>query len=312
MSAIQNRYEFMLFFDVENGNPNGDPDAGNMPRIDPNTGRGLVSDVCLKRKIRDYIELRYGNRPGMAMYIAKGPTLNMKDLTVVQDLIQQKIISSPVQTKDDLKKALAEIPTDQQNAIMNAASRRYYDVRTFGAVMTSFSGTKVNGCSAIRGPVQLGFATSIDPVFPQRITLTRVVRTTEEEAATKGANVMGNKWIIPYGLYCVKGYVSAALANKMDGSQKDAGFSDEDLQIFWEALLNMFEYDRAAARGTMVSRKLIVFKHDALYGNAHAHELFDLISVKRKMANGVPTCYNDYEISVDVSRLPQGVTCQEL
>ena len=241
---IKNRYEFVVFFDVENGNPNGDPDAGNMPRVDPETGYGLVTDVCLKRKIRNYVETAKENEEGYRIYIKDGVPLNTSDKEACD-----AIGVAPDKLKD-LKKDKAGV----DEKIRNFMCSQFYDIRTFGAVMTTFVKGALN-CGQVRGPVQLGFARSVDPILPQEITITRVAITTEADAEKKGTE-MGRKYIVPYGLYRVEGYVSANLA------RKTTGFSEEDLQLLWEAILNMFENDHSAARGKMAVRELCVFCQD--------------------------------------------------
>lgn len=287
---IKNRYDFVILFDVENGNPNGDPDAGNAPRIDPETGLGLVTDVCLKRKIRNYVEMVKENDPAYRIYIKSGVPLNRSDAEALTALEVDK----------DLAKVKKSDP-DLEIKLRDWMCSHFYDIRTFGAVMTTFVKSKLN-CGQVRGPVQLGFARSIDPVTPQEITITRVAITTEEDAEKKGTE-MGNKQIVPYGLYLAEGFVSANLARKV------TGFSEEDLELLWEALLNMFENDHAAARGKMVMRELIIFKHDSELGNAPSYKLFDAVTVQRKEGVLVPRSYNDYVVTV-ADTLPEGVHCQ--
>lgn len=287
---IKNRYDFVILFDVENGNPNGDPDAGNAPRIDPETGLGLVTDVCLKRKIRNYVEMVKENDPAYRIYIKSGVPLNRSDAEALTALEVDK----------DLAKAKKNDP-NLDIKLRDWMCSHFYDIRTFGAVMTTFVKNKLN-CGQVRGPVQLGFARSVDPIAPQEITITRVAITTEEDAEKKGTE-MGNKQIVPYGLYRAEGFVSANLARKV------TGFSEEDLELLWEALLNMFENDHAAARGKMVMRELIIFKHDSELGNAPSYKLFDAVTVQRKEGVLVPRSYKDYEITV-ADTLPEGVHCQ--
>lgn len=262
--VIKNRYEFVILFDVENGNPNGDPDAGNMPRVDPETGYGLVTDVCLKRKIRNYVETVRENEKGYRIYIKDGVPLNRSDLEAYADLgVDEKTI------KDAKKK---DSTLDER--VRDFMCQNFYDIRTFGAVMTTFVKAALN-CGQVRGPVQLGFARSVEPVVPQEVTITRVAITTEADAEKKGTE-MGRKHIIPYGLYRAEGYVSANLARKV------TGFSEEDLALLWEAIINMFEHDHSASRGKMAVRELIVFKHDSELGNAPSYKLFDTVTVTRK------------------------------
>ena len=236
--AIRNRYDFVVLFDVENGNPNGDPDAGNMPRIDPETGYGLVTDVCLKRKIRNYVETLKEDTTGYKIYIKDNVPLNRSDLGAFQSLgIDEKEIKNLKKTDPMLDVKVRDF-----------MCQNFYDIRTFGAVMTTFVKANLN-CGQVRGPVQMGFAKSVDPILPQEITITRVAITTEEDAAKKGTE-MGRKYIVPYGLYRVEGYVSANLARKV------TGFSEEDLELLWKAILNMFENDHAAARGTTANLEM--------------------------------------------------------
>lgn len=292
---IKNRYEFVVFFDVENGNPNGDPDAGNMPRIDPETGCGLVTDVCLKRKIRNYVETVKVDEEGYRIYIKDGVPLNTSDKEACT------FVGVAPEKLKDLKKDEKE---GYDKALRNFMCQNFYDIRTFGAVMTTFVKGALN-CGQVRGPVQLGFARSVDPIMPQEVTITRVAITKESDAEKKDTE-MGRKYIVPYGLYRVEGYISANLA------RKTTGFSEEDLELLWAAILNMFENDRSAARGKMAVRELIVFKHDTELGCAPAHKLFDLIQAVRKDGVVVPRCYNDYTITVNESALPSGVTCTRM
>lgn len=297
--VIKNRYEFVILFDVENGNPNGDPDAGNMPRVDPETGYGLVTDVCLKRKIRNYVETAKENEKGYRIYIKDGVPLNRSDLEAYADLgVDEKTI------KDAKKK---DSTLDER--VRDFMCQNFYDIRTFGAVMTTFVKAALN-CGQVRGPVQLGFARSVEPVVPQEVTITRVAITTEADAEKKGTE-MGRKHIIPYGLYRAEGYVSANLARKV------TGFSEEDLALLWEAIINMFEHDHSASRGKMAVRELIVFKHASELGNAPSYKLFDTVTVARKQ-NGtqdehIPArCYADYEVHIDEAAIPEHVTCMRI
>ena len=290
--AIKNRYDFVILFDVENGNPNGDPDAGNMPRIDPETGYGLVTDVCLKRKIRNYVEDAKEDAEGYRIYIKDQVPLQRSDGKALAYLGVDK----------DLKAAKKEDPALDVK-IRDFMCRNFYDIRTFGAVMTTFVKGNLN-CGQVRGPVQLGFARSIDPILPQEITITRIAITTEADAEKKGTE-MGRKYIVPYGLYRAEGYVSANLARKV------TGFSEEDLQLLWQAILNMFENDHSAARGKMAVRELIVFKHDSELGNAPSYRLFDAVHVQRAEGVAVARQYSDYVVTVEED-LPAGVTCQRM
>lgn len=278
--AIENRYDFVMIFDVENGNPNGDPDAGNSPRVDAETGYGYVTDVCLKRKIRNYVELLKEGEPGYNILIKPDRSLNSKftEAYVTEGLETGKKGAK----KDDVIKA------------RDYMCKNYFDVRTFGAVMS----TGEDPCGIVRGPVQLTFARSVSPVFVEDIAITRQARTTEDRQET-GETEIGRKSFIPYGLYRAEGYVSAALA------QKVTQLSEEDVELLWNAIINMFEIDHSAARGKMCMRKLYIFKHDCVLGNAPSHLLFDKISVKQKN-EGPARSFNDYDIIVD-EEMPDGV-----
>ena len=294
--VIHNRYEFVILFDVENGNPNGDPDAGNMPRVDPETSLGLVTDVCLKRKIRNFVETVKEGDPGYRIYVKDSVPLNRSDAEACAYL--------QVGSDDKaLKKAKKDDP-DLDRKLRDWMCANFFDIRTFGAVMTTFVKGALN-CGQVRGPVQLGFARSIDPIIPQEVTITRVAITTEADAEKKDTE-MGRKYIVPYGLYRCEGYVSANLA------RKTTGFSEEDLQLLWTAILNMFEIDHSAAGGKMAVRELIVFKHDSELGNAPAYKLFDTVKVERKGDVAVPRSYHDYIVEVDESQIPDGVTCTRM
>lgn len=290
--AIKNRYDFVILFDVENGNPNGDPDAGNMPRVDPETGYGLVTDVCLKRKIRNYVETVKEDDPGYRIYIKDQVPLQRSDAEALQYLGVSK----------DLKAAKKDDP-ELDRKIRDFMCQNFFDIRTFGAVMTTFGKGALN-CGQVRGPVQLSFARSIDPILPQEITITRVAITTEADAEKKGTE-MGHKYIVPYALYRAEGFVSANLARRI------TGFSEEDLQLLWQAILNMFEHDHSAARGQMAVRELIIFKHDSELGNAPAHKLFDTVHVERVEGVTAPRKYSDYHVWLD-DTLPDGVSCERL
>ena len=288
--AIKNRYDFVILFDVENGNPNGDPDAGNMPRIDPETGLGLVTDVCLKRKIRNYVEIVKEGEPGYGIYIKDSVPLNRSDETAYAALDVK-----------DVKKAKKDDP-DLDRKIRDFMCKNFYDIRTFGAVMTTFVKAALN-CGQVRGPVQLGFARSVDPIVPQEVTITRVAIATEADAERKSTE-MGRKYIVPYGLYRAEGFVSANLA------RKTTGFSEDDLALLWQAIIHMFDEDRSAARGKMAVRELIVFRHSGELGDAPAYKLFDAVQVKKTV--DVPRRYQDYEVTVDEASIPEGVTCTRM
>lgn len=299
---IQNRYDFSVLYDVENGNPNGDPDSGNMPRTDSETGLGIVTDVCLKRKIRNYVQLIHGDESPWRIYIKQQIPLNrldgeaLKAVGVMEDPDSSKL-------KEALKKAKKE-NGELDGLILKYMCSNFFDIRTFGAVMTTFVKGNLS-CGQVRGPVQLGFSRSIDPIFPENVTITRVAITTEKDQENKN-NEMGNKSIVPYGLYRVDGYVNAKLA------QKTTGFSEDDLAMLWEAILNMFEFDRSAARGKMAVRKLFVFKHSSDLGDAPSYKLFDSIRVAHKPVAKVPRSFSDYEVTVDSAVIPESVMLTEM
>lgn len=286
--AINNRYDFVMLFDVENGNPNGDPDAGNAPRIDVETSHGFITDVCLKRKIRNYVELTREGEPGFNILIKADKSLNSKFAAAYE--------------ANGLEQNTKGKNADAVKTARDFICKNYFDVRAFGAVMS----TGDNPCGIVRGPVQLTFAKSISPVYVQEVAITRQARTNEERAQT-GDTEMGRKSVIPYALYRGEGFISAALNNKMTN-----GLSEDDLKILWEAISNMFEHDHSAARGKMSMRKLYVFKHDNILGECSAQLLFDKIEVKPLLANDMPPrSFKDYEITVD-KNLPAGVELQEL
>jgi CRISPR-associated protein Csd2 len=290
VTAIENRYEFVYLFDIVNGNPNGDPDSGNMPRQDLDTQKGLVTDVALKRKIRNYVELARGGEATYAIYMQEKAVLNR----------QHKKAYAALGLKDETEK-----PTKEESKDAKAKARditrwmcdKFYDIRAFGAVMT----TEINA-GQVRGPVQLGFAQSIDPVIPQEITITRSSVTNERDVDKE--RTMGRKYIVPYGLFRCHGFVSANLAGD---ETKGTGFSQEDLCLLFEALVNMFEHDRSAARMEMNAQRLIVFKHESRMGNAPAQKLFDLVEVRRASDVTLPRRFADYVTTIDRQRLPQGV-----
>lgn len=291
--SIQHRYDFSLFFDVENGNPNGDPDAGNMPRIDPETSLGIVSDVCLKRKVRNYVDLVKSESVedvdasgdlGYKIYVQEKAVLNERN----------KLAYDRNNLKPESKKLPKKL--EDQRAVTAFMCNNFYDIRAFGAVMA----TEVN-CGQVRGPIQMCFGQSIDPVVPQEMSITRMAVTNQKDVDKE--RTMGRKQYVPYGLYRVNGFISASLAEK-------TGFSQADLELFFEALMNMFENDRSAARGLMTSRKLYVFEHESKLGNAPAHTLFDTVTA-RKDSYGPARAYGDYEIVANKSAVPEGVTLHE-
>ena len=283
MSAFTHRYDFVLFFDVQNGNPNGDPDAGNMPRIDPETGHGIVTDVCLKRKVRNYVELAKEGATGFRIYVQEKAVLNERNAEAYTAL--------------NLKPEAKKLPKKEEDA--RAVTRwmcdNFYDIRTFGAVMS----TEVN-CGQVRGPVQFTFARSEEAIVPAEVSITRMAVTNMKDRDNE--RTMGRKFIVPYGLYRVEGFISAPLAEK-------TGFSEADVELLWESLINMFEHDHSAARGKMSSRKLFVFKHEKRMGNAPAQTLFDLVQCQR-VTEGPARSFADYRLCL-LDRCPEGVTVQE-
>lgn len=285
MSTLNNRYEFVLLFDVVNGNPNGDPDAGNLPRVDPETGMGLVTDVCLKRKVRNYVDLTHAEEAGYNIYIREKAVLSV--------------------SRAPAREAVKEKTKNEAEAIQLAQKwmcDNFFDVRTFGAVMS----TKENNCGQVRGPVQFTFAASVDPIMPMEVSITRMAVETQREADKQDGDnrTMGRKNIVPYGLYRLEGFISAPLAKK-------TGFSEQDIEVLWEALANMFEHDRSAARGLMSSRKLVIFRHDNALGCAPAHSLFSRVAAVRKDAGSPARSFEDYAVTVDKAGLPEGVSIDE-
>ena len=282
MSELKNRIDFVYIFDVQDGNPNGDPDAGNLPRVDAETGMGLVTDVCLKRKVRNYVQTAKGQADGYDIFI--------KEKAVLNTLIDK--------AHDDSEVKAAKNKTEAARMFM---CKNYYDIRTFGAVMSTGK-----NAGQVRGAIQLTFARSVDTIATAEHSITRMAVATEKEAEKQGGDnrTMGRKATVPYGLYVCHGFVSANLAQQ-------TGFSEEDLQLFWDALKNMFDVDRSAARGLMSAQKLIVFKHDSPLGNAPANKLFDLVKVK-KVCDGAPRSFSDYTVTIDKAGLPANVTVEEL
>ena len=287
--SLNNRYDFVLVFDVRDGNPNGDPDAGNLPRLDAESGHGLVTDVSLKRKVRNFVGLVKGETPPFDIYVKEKAVLNQAHEKAYIAIGAEEELKG-----DKKRKGSGDTVTKARNWMC----ANFYDVRTFGAVMSL--GTN---CGQVRGPVQLTFARSVDPIIAQEHSITRMAVATEAEAEKQqGDNrTMGRKHTVPYGLYVAHGFVSSFLA-------KQTGFGDDDLELLWQALEHMFEHDRSAARGEMSTRGLYVFKHDSELGNAHAHALFDSIVISRKAGVEVPRSFVDYEVSIDEAGLPAGVT----
>lgn len=285
MSELNNRIDFIYIFDVQDGNPNGDPDAGNLPRVDAETGMGLVTDVCLKRKVRNYVQVAKECAPGFDIFI--------KEKAVLNTLIDA--------SHDDESVKAKEKAGDKTEAARLVMCKNYYDVRTFGAVMSTGK-----NAGQVRGPIQLTFARSADPIAAAEHSITRMAVATEKESEKQSGDnrTMGRKATVPYGLYVCHGFISANLA-------KQTGFSEDDLALFFEALQNMFDVDRSAARGLMSAQKLIVFKHDSVLGNAPANKLFDRVKVEKNCA-GAPRSFADYTVSINKEGLPQGVTVEEL
>jgi CRISPR-associated protein Csd2 len=319
--ALQHRHEFVLLFDVTNGNPNGDPDAGNMPRMDPETGHGLVSDVCLKRKVRNYVEMARNDAPQYRIYVTEGAVLNEKHR-------EAYVAVRPDDASVTKEKKLSPKSDEEAARLRDFMCANFFDIRTFGAVLS----TGINA-GQVRGPVQLGFARSIDPVLPLEMSITRMAATNDAEKKERvegeddqekrgDKRTMGRKHIIPYGLYRAHGYVSAPLAYD---DRKGTGFGDADLDLLFEALGSMFEHDRSAARGEMTTRKLVVFRHASALGNARAQALFDRVTVLRNHHGalhppgaealdnaGPPRKFTDYDVKIDRDRLPDGIELLEL
>lgn len=288
MNKINNRYDFLYIFDVQDGNPNGDPDAGNLPRMDAETGEGLVSDVCLKRKIRNYVQTVKGTTDGYDIFI--------KEKAILNNLIEAAHEDEHVKNAKD---------SDKTDAARDVMCRRYFDVRTFGAVMST--GDKTKNAGQVRGPIQLTFARSVSPISSQEHTITRMAVASDKESKKQegGNRTIGRKSTVTYGLYVARGFVSANLANQ-------TGFSEEDLNLVWEALSNMFDCDRSAARGLMSARRLIVFKHNSELGNAPANKLFDLVSVEQIDKGKTSRGFADYRITVDRENCPDNVEIIEM
>ena len=306
---IKNRIEFVYMFDVKNGNPNGDPDAANMPRMDAETGHGLVSDVCLKRKVRNYVQVaahyKEELKNGYDIFVTEGAVLD----TLVENEYNSSDASSSSASDSEKESIPAEdnSTSGENSTIKNLTKKevkrrlceKYFDIRTFGQVIAT-SGKN----DSVHGPVQIVFADSVDAIFPRPFSITRVAASKENENQDKENRTMGRKPIVPYGLYVCHGFISANLAQQ-------TGFSEKDLQLFWEALKNMFDMDRSAARGLMSAQKLIVFKHDSILGNAPANKLFDLVKIEKK-TDVVPRSFSDYQVTIDKEHVPNGVTVEEL
>lgn len=285
MSEIKNRIDFVYMFDVQDGNPNGDPDAGNLPRVDAETGMGLVTDVCLKRKVRNYVQIAKAGAPGCDIFIREKAVLN----TLIDASYEEESVKSK------------EKPGDKTEAARMVMCGRYYDVRTFGAVMSTGK-----NAGQVRGPIQFTFARSVDAIAAAEHSITRMAVAKEKDAEKQSGDnrTMGRKATVPYGLYVCHGFISANLA-------RQTGFSEEDLEVFFQALQNMFDVDRSAARGLMSAQKLIVFRHDSELGNAPANKLFDRVRVEKKCP-GAPRSFSDYTVTIDREGLPQSITIEEL
>ena len=280
-TAINNRYDFIYLFDVQDGNPNGDPDAGNLPRVDPETGEGLVSDVCLKRKVRNFVQIVKGGERPYDIFIKEKAVLN----NLIADAHKQEGV------KDIKEKG------DKTEAARQWMCRNFYDIRTFGAVLSTGE-----NAGQVRGPIQFTFARSISPIVTAEHSITRMAVATEDEAKKQSGDnrTMGRKFTVPYGLYKANGFISAHLATQ-------TGFNEDDLNLFWDSLKNMFDHDHSAARGMMNARKLIVFKHSTALGNASAHSLFGLVKVQLKDDQRPPRSFDDYIVTLDKDKLPEGV-----
>jgi CRISPR-associated protein Csd2 len=297
-NPITKRYDFELLFDVQDGNPNGDPDAGNMPRIDAETGMGLVTDVCLKRKVRNYVQLTKQGASGFDIFVKEKAILNQK-IAAAYAAIDVDLDKEPKEPKDGKKRnSKGEAQGSEVDKGRIQMCRSYYDIRTFGAVMSTGA-----NAGQVRGPIQLTFARSVEPVVALEHSITRMAVATEAEAEKQGGDnrTMGRKYTIPYGLYRAHGFVSAHLANQ-------TGFSDDDLELFWDALINLFEHDRSAARGLMATRGLFVWEHDNALGSAPAHRLFETVTVHRAATSSGPArSFADFRVDVDEASLPSGV-----
>lgn len=313
-TELKNRYDFVYLFDVQDGNPNGDPDAGNLPRVDPETGHGLVTDVCLKRKVRNYVGITKGDKAPFEIFIKEKAVLNNQIERAYDDSGVRQGLDAWVKWKKD-KKISVKPERHYEDLAKDWMCHNFYDVRTFGAVMTTGDKkadeegeSKVKKTAGqVRGPVQLTFSRSISPVVALEHTITRMAVTTEKEAASQDGDnrTMGRKFTIPYGLYRGHGFISAHLAQQ-------TGFSEEDLALFWESLKNMFEHDRSAARGQMQARGLYVFKHPNTLGNAPAHQLFERIVVSQKESGKSARSFEDFSVKVDAQNLPGGVELMTL
>lgn len=308
--TIKNRCDFVLLFDVQDGNPNGDPDAGNLPRVDPETGEGLVTDVCLKRKIRNYVLTKMNEAAGYDIFIKEKSVLNQ----AIEEGYRSAGVNLDEPPKDEKngkkRKTKGEAQGSEVDAGRMAMCSRYFDVRTFGAVMSTGA-----NAGQVRGPAQLTFARSIDPILSLEHSITRMAVATEAEAESQGGDnrTMGRKATVPYGLYRAHGFISPALAERVEGRRvQGTGFNDKDLALLWEALENMFEHDRSAARGLMSTRALVVFEHPSRLGDAHAHELFSRVTVAKKQVDRPARRFEDYEVKLDGVALTKVKTTVEV
>lgn len=303
MSELKNRFDFVFIFDVQDGNPNGDPDAGNLPRVDAETGMGLVTDVCIKRKVRNYVQMTQNPEEGYDVLIRS------KEISGFNTFINGEIrkcfeslklnLESAKDSEGKKREKKGRAQGKEEASGRAFMCKTYYDVRTFGAVMSTGA-----NAGQVRGPIQLTFARSVEPIVSSEFAITVCAAREEDKPYDRQVGIQGRKATVPYGLYVCHGFVSANLA-------RQTGFSTEDLDLFWEALKNMFDCDRSAARGLMSARKLIVFRHDSMLGNAPANVLFDRVAVARK-SEGVARSFSDYEVTVDVTSLPDGVHIEEL
>jgi len=293
MSELKNRIDFVYIFDVQDGNPNGDPDAGNLPRVDAETGMGLVTDVCLKRKVRNYVQVAKAGIEGNDILV-KSKEISGEEVFINKEIRNAyKDLGIELKVKDKAK-------PEQVESGRKRMCEKFYDVRTFGAVLSTGA-----NAGQVRGAIQITFARSCDPIVSMEHALTVCAARDEEKSYESQVGIQGRKATVPYGLYVCHGFISANLANQ-------TGFSEEDLELFWDALKNMFDIDRSAARGLMSAQKLIVFKHESVLGNAPANKLFDLVKVEKKQDVDVPRSFSDYNVNIDKYNLPQGVTIEEL
>ena len=292
MSELKNRIDFVYIFDVQDGNPNGDPDAGNLPRVDAETGMGLVTDVCLKRKVRNYVQVAKAGTIGNDILVKS------KEISGEEVFINEEIRNAYKDLGIELKVKEKAKP-EQVDSGRRRMCEKFYDVRTFGAVLSTGA-----NAGQVRGAIQMTFARSVDPIVSMEHALTVCAARDEDKSYDSQVGIQGRKATVPYGLYVCHGFISANLA-------KQTGFSEEDLKLFWDALKNMFDVDRSAARGLMSAQKLIVFKHDSVLGNAPANKLFDLVKIEKK-CDGAPRKFDDYKVTIDTDNCPSSVCIEEL